>query len=165
MNYYALVILLIFATYAFIIYKKFGILPSISQSYYEFEKLNFSSAFVLFAWSVSFFVILMQALNPYLWQTKLILIGAAAFLAAVPIAALYRQKQIGAIHYACSVIAIGAGFAAIIRQDWPHWYAFVPLALYIGLIIWMKKTKLANFTFWTELAAAGFIFLRLLIKP
>jgi len=164
LNYISIVQILIFTVYLFIVFKKFGVLPSISQSFYEFEKVKYSSAFVIFSWSIGggmFF----QSVYDWKESTEMIFLVSGFLLCVVSIASMYRIKKVGTIHYLVSVGAICSGFWAIINQDWPHWYGFVPLAVFIGFVVWMKVKKIANFTTWAEVAAFYSIFVRLIFKP
>lgn len=164
MNYISLSQVIIFFVYLYIVKRKFGILPSISQSYYEFLKLKYSVAFVIFTWSIALGMFL-QTVYDFKLYTEFVFIFSGIFMAFLGIAAPFRQKEVNVYHYVCSVIAIATGFLALIIQDWPKWYAFIPLPLYVASIVWMKKKKWINFTWWTEVAAFSIIFARLLIRP
>ena len=45
---------LVFTLYTVIILKTFGVLPSISDSYYALKKHNLSTLFTLFCWGTAF---------------------------------------------------------------------------------------------------------------
>jgi hypothetical protein len=162
MNYVSLAQVAVFVAYLFITISYFGVLNSISQSYYEFGKKGYSTAFVIFLWSISL-GLLLQLIYDYNTKAKILFVFTAFFLAVVPIAANYMDRRTGIIHGVSTITAIALGFGIIIVQDWPNWYAFLPIVCYGASMILTRRWN--NFTWWTEVFAFACIFSRLLLKP
>jgi hypothetical protein len=163
MNYVSLAQVVIFTTYLFIVVGYFGVLDSISKSYYEFGKRGYSTAFVIFLWSICLGLILQQWVYTYKEITSMLFVITAFFLAVVPITGNYMDKRAGPIHYISSVMSIALGFLIIIVEDWPSWKGFIPLVAYGSTVMLTRKWN--NFTWWTEVFAFACIFSRLLFKP
>jgi len=159
-NYIALVQLLLAAAYCFYIYKRYGILDSISASYYKLLHDNKSRDFVIFSWGVGLPMFLY--IYQYVWQAQLCFMLAGFFLCVVGIASAYKESFVDKIHNLGSVGAIVLGFAGIIFQD--HWWGLIPLVAFIAASVYMIAKKVDNKTWWVEIAAIVCIFVRLIIK-
>ena len=157
-NYIALVQLLLAAAYCFYIYKRYGVLYSISSSYYKLLGDNRSRDFVIFTWSVGLPMFLYYQ---YVWQAQLCFMLAGFFLCVVGIASAYKESFVDKIHNLGSVGAIVLGFAGIVFQD--HWWGLIPLVAFIIASIYIWK-KVDNKTWWVEVSALVYIFVRLIIK-
>jgi len=118
-------------------------LPSISDSYYEFEKINNSRMFVVFTWTVGGLIVFGQYVYEFKELTDWILIASGTFMMAIGIAAPFRQKEVNVYHYTFSIIAMSGAMAATITEGWPVYdhftfkvlllmlWALFPLAAYL----------------------------------
>lgn len=125
-------------------------LSSISDSWYEFKKKDYSSAFNFFTAGVG---IPMWFQYAYMESTGAILcfIFAGAALFWVGVASTFRDKSVDRIHYACAVGSIALGFIALFFEygKWAYW----PLGVFVVLVGIIRLTKINNSTTWIEVAA------------
>jgi hypothetical protein len=149
-----------FTTYLAITVNYFGVLPSISESFYRWQERDYSSAFVWFAAGICVLMFL-QSAQPYKEWTKLILAGSGFFLMCVSIAANYKQKKVGIIHNIVTGLSMAGGFAANIVEF--GWWAAIPIALFAGSLFFIIKYVKEDKTWWWECAGFGCIMMLFLI--
>jgi len=158
MNYIALAQLLLAAGYCLFIFKKYGVLNSISASYYKRLEDNNSRDFVIFCWGLGLPMFLYQPV----WQAQLCFMLAGFLLCIVGIASHYKEKFVDKIHNVGSFGAIVLGFAGIVFQD--HLWSIPTVVLFLVSCLLIIKKRVSNRTWWVEVAAIVCIFGRLIIK-
>ena len=128
----------IFFTYLTLITIRYGILPSISDSYYNMKHP---------AW----FTLAMfgTGLPIAFYAESGLLFFAGAFIAAVGSAPAFRKELQGKVHVVCAIGGIILGLMACIF-NYNNWIA--PLIFIVFFII-ATLTKLRNRTWWIEIAA------------
>ena len=159
----ALIMLDIFSLYVGFITYKYGVLHSISQSYYELRKTNKDIYFTLFCWAMAACSIMLFAvLEPDYPSKAPLFFGSAAGLAFVGAARAFYESLTDIVHYVGAGLGFGLAIVAIFLmtpQDGVAWTILmasilVPLAgfaLNIKHLIW-----------WAELWLFLMIFLGLL---
>jgi len=145
MIYPLLLEIVLFTTYLLLIVRKYGVLGSISESYYTLPR-NKNYLFTIFMMSIGIINILTG--NIYL-----VLSGAG--LAFTGVAAQYRNRITNAVHYIGAVIGYALGCLAIS----PFFLVFIVILSAI-----LKQTVIENKTWWTEVIAFYLIMIGLLIK-
>ncbi len=165
MNYLALFNILSFVIFWGIRFKS-GVPPSLSADYYRLQAKGKSHYFDIFfsvtGVSMWFYGVYHKYYHAY---TLMLLAVAGIFLVVVMLAPFFKIAKVATWHYIGAYGAIGFGFWAVTFQYWSTpVIALIPLALFVGTVILLKVNKVPNFTTWVELAAAGCIFTRLLIK-
>jgi|SRR5690606_2708318 len=138
MNIITSVQLLIWTVYGLVVLLKFGWIPSLSHSHYEWKKEGWPRAFELpmafvgaLMWTYGFY-------NYEFWAQ--VMIACSGFgLCAVAIASEFQNEEdeeVGPIHYVGAVTAILFGFAGIKYQyglEWGLWMFGVYLVICGGL--------------------------------
>lgn len=140
---------IVFISYILYVYFKFGILPSISDSYY---KENNKALFTLFIWSIA--IPLMIIGNSGL------MFFAGSFLAFVGAAPAFREELEGKIHVIGAVGGIAFGFASMILDS--HQYILPAIMVIFTLFFTLRKIK--NHTWWIEIMAFSLNIIGLLIR-
>jgi len=145
-----LIMFIVFCVYFFYIKKQFGILDSISNSFYELEKRKRNSGwwFMAFAWGLGFPMIVFLYISVWF----IIPILCVLLLGAAP---QFKRKLTNTVHV---FGALGSLVSALILIGilFGNWWCLVGVALQmtftlaIGLL---KVYKVKNFTTWTETAA------------
>jgi hypothetical protein len=144
----------VFTTYIVSIYLKYGVLKSISASYY---KIRHKSEFTLFMWSLAFTVIIVGSTGwMFLCGAGLAFVGAAA--------AFEEEKTTRLVHMVGAVVGITAGFISL----WLDFdmFAFIPImiacsgSMYFITLIFKSNT----FIWWVEILSFVLIFIGLIIK-
>ena len=134
------------------IVRKGGILPSISESWYEVD----TRIFTWFTFGVGLPMLLygmVDGLNEYV---ELLLVLSGASLIGVGCCPTFKNGGIfNVIHYVCALMAIIFGFTAGMFQafQWGLW-SFIVFA--IAAII-LKLFKIKNYTWWVEVFAFALI--------
>lgn len=159
---------IIFLTYIIFIVNKFGIIHSISESWYKLED-KLKPLFTFFCWGIGF---------PMIWQMKSMLTGVMElsdiffFLSLIGFifvgaAAMFKSKgaYTNIIHYAGSVVGI---FSALIGLGiqynlWILLYIGIPLGVII-LLLSKFTSKIKHPIFWLEILASIVILIGLWIK-
>lgn len=131
---------LAFTVYVLYIVKKFGVLPSISESWYSEGKMKY--LFVIFIISISVPTLL-------LFHYSLWFLASGGFLLAVAFAPAFKSNDriVGVIH---STGTIGG----IVFALWPlvtHGI-YIPAILCVIFSILLERLKIANTTWWVEIA-------------
>jgi len=143
----------IFITYLTFVISKYGILNTISESYYKLsEAMNF--LFTLFCWGVGFPL--------FIGHPQALFIASGTFLSFVGAAAMYRMddKATQIIHTTGAIGSILFGFLGL----GIHLHVWYPFILYLLSIIAIKILKIKNPTWWIETFAFIFIILGLIFK-
>lgn len=151
--------LLIFVVLSFIGYlsfivNRYGVLPSISDSYYEMKNDNLfgGGLFTLFIWSLSFPLIIVG-------NTSLMFF-AGAFLAFVGAATAFKDlKMTRRVHTIGAVGGIGFGFLSMVLDFQLNEITY--FMLLASLILYLLKIK--NLIWWVEVLAFVLIILGLFI--
>jgi hypothetical protein len=134
----------IFFGYVGYIWSKYGILPSISESYYVLPNKQ-KQLFTLFCWGIAFPAIIIGGVFT---KTPLMLLAGSGIV-FVGAAAAFKQKVTKTIHF------IGAAIGVILSQvsiayDF-HYYILNIIFLAVGLFVIFKKYK--SKIWWIEIAA------------
>ncbi len=138
-----------FISYLVYIAIKYGILPSMSASYYALRDAGNKWMFIIFMYYLAISLLLVASLNPHLHAWTFFVAGSAA--AFVGIAARYRDKMDERIHVgaAYSLIIFNLlGIGLVFSNFWPT-YIFIVL----GLVMAIFKEKIKNFGYWIEVLA------------
>ena len=139
----------IFTAYLLWCYFMFGILKSVSASYYELAKMNKGFIFTLVLWGFSLPVMIA---GDSAW---FFLAGSAIFF--VGAAPEYKYKLEGDVHYAAAVLSILFGLIGIVdKGDWE-----IALGLAVGIAL-LRLVK--NYTYWQELLAFNGITLYIILR-
>lgn len=142
MEFLFLFMVVVFCTYVTCIGLKYGILPSISESYYVLPK-NYKPLFTLFCWAFAFPAII-------LGSTPLMFFAGAG-ICFVGAAAAFKEKMTKEVHYGgamvgiiCSQLSIGLDF---------HFYYINAFFIITAALIILLKKYLSNTTWWIEIDA------------
>jgi len=136
--------MLVFVLYVSFLWIRFGVLPSISESYYRLpKKLKFLFTFFCWGFALPALIIGISLTNNYL------MFFAGAGIAFVGVAAAFKEGLAKRIHNIGAVVGIASSQASI-AYDFHMYYVnliFLTLAAIIYFII--KK----NSVWWIELVA------------
>lgn len=127
---------------------KYGIQPSISDSYYALSKKT-KFLFTLALWSFAIPIVIISN-NGFLFFS-------GSFICVVAAAQNFKDKFVGKVHYASAVIGILLGMLALVISY--NMYLFPLLFVIISVILKLLKTK--NLTWWVEITAITCIYLSL----
>jgi hypothetical protein len=123
---YAITSLVIFTLYIGFILAKYGLLKSVSASYYALhDKALFSASLLVFSLSAMFAV------------ESLLMFIAGSGICFVAFAPQYKIKFIGDVHYMAATLGIVFGFAQL--AVWGYWPLVVPML--ISLLVFIKFSK------------------------
>jgi hypothetical protein len=139
-----------FISYITFVWSKFGVLDSISDSYY---KINNKALFTLFIWSIAIPVMIIG-------NTTLMFL-AGSFLAFVGAAPAFKEKTEGEVHVIGAVGGILLGFLSL----WLDFHMPIFLIIFIIFLLYALPKKLSKWldiewlngikhhTWWVEIAA------------
>ena len=147
-------VVLSFVGYISFIINRYGVLPSISESYYKMKNDNLfgGGLFTLFIWSLSFPLIIVG-------NTSLMFF-AGAFLAFVGAATAFKDlKMTRRVHNIGAIGGIGFGFLSMIIDFKLNEITY--FMLLASLILYLLKIK--NLIWWVEVLAFVLIILGLFI--
>ena len=150
--------LLVFILYIVIILKIFGVLPSISDSYYALKKHNILALFTFFCWGTAFpLMIHWIELVPDDWNfLPFLACGSLMFVGASP---AFRDLELER-----KVHSISAVICAIAAYTWTFLYGSIFLGInFILLSAVLYFILKRNKTYWLELIAFINIYTQLLI--
>jgi len=140
--------LLVFISYMAFIISRYGILASISDSYYRLPK-NLSFLFTLFCWgfAIPLTIIGLQLTDNFL------MFFAGSGIVFVGAAAAFKETMTEKVHYVGA--AIGISFAQLSTAFDFHMYYVNIFFLVSILIILLGKIlgKIKNYVWWIELVA------------
>lgn len=128
---------IIFFGYIALVWIKFGILPSISDSYYYFKKIP----------GLFFFAMFGTGLPITIFAETGLLFFAGSFIVLVGAAGAFRQELIGKVHVIGAVGSIVLGMVSI-WVDYGYWYISVGFALMTFLLTFFR---IKNHTWWIEI--------------
>lgn len=135
----------IFLSYIGFVVYRFGVLPSISESWHRLEPLRKSYLFTLFCWSLSI-LMLFQTNETTAWffasGAGLALVGAATMFKS---GGVYTDK----VHYAGAVIGIQSTLIGL-GVEYDNW---IPMVVFIGISVTLGAFKIQNKIWWTEIVA------------
>lgn len=149
--------MLIFLLYVGFITYKFGVLPSISDSWYELKPLKLGFLFTLFCWSIGF---LLVTYSGYTNTPFFFLSGAGLCFVGVATAFKIKKSTERRIHVIGANVCVLSALVGL-WVDFHLWY-FLPLFLLCYLIL--KLLKIKNIIWWVEITAFVLILIGLLIK-
>lgn len=147
-------VVLSFVGYISFIINRYGVLPSISESYYKMKNDNLfgGGLFTLFIWSLSFPLIIVG-------NTSLMFF-AGAFLAFVGAATAFKDLEMTKrVHTIGAVGGIGFGFLSMVLDFQLNEITY--FMLLASLILYLLKIK--NLIWWVEVLAFVLIILGLFI--
>ena len=146
----------VFISYIVLITYRFGVLPSISESWYKLQLLRSSYQFTLFCWSLSI-LMLFQTNETTAW-----FFASGTGLAIVGSATMFKWKGIltEKIHYLGSFIAIASALIGL-GVEYNNW---IPTAVFIAIGVTLNAFKIKNRIWWTEITAFMCIILGLLFR-
>lgn len=147
-------VVLFFVGYISFIVNRYGVLPSISGSYYKMkdDKLFGGSLFTLFIWSLSLPLIIIG-------DTPLMFF-AGAFLSFVGAASAFKDlKMTKRVHNIGAIGGIGFGFLSMIIDF--QLFELTYFMVVLSLSLFLLKTK--NLIWWVEILAFVLIILGLFI--
>ena len=142
--------ILIFTVYLLSILLLYGVLPSISDSYYHLPdnlKLLFSFSLIGFAFPI------------VLYDNKVLNFVAGGLICFVAVSPEFKLVYEGDIHYICAVGGVLFGMLSlwINYKGWKYVVGFILLAVVIIL-------TLPNATWWVEVLAFYTILIRLMLN-
>jgi hypothetical protein len=127
-------------TYLTVVVIKFGIQPSISESYYRWHR-NVNIIFTLALWAFAMPIILVS--------TSGFLFFAGSFICVVGTAQNFKNPFEGKAHAVSAIVGISLGMASLII-DYHNWVAPIIFATFS---IFAYLVKIKNLTWWVEVAA------------
>ena len=137
-----------FVGYVSTVWAKFGVLPSISDSFYAW-KGQWCWLFTLFCWIMTFTILPIEP-NPFFFFT-------AAGLGFVGAAAQIKDKFVEKVHVKGAVIGISAGLLGI-GFTYGDWWLVISALIIAGLI---KLFKIKNDIWWIEITAYSAVIISL----
>lgn len=141
---------IVFILYIGMIVKRYGILPSISDSWYKLPKGQ-KWLFTAFLWIFSFPLMI-------IYQTP-ILFAAGAFICLVGVNPKFKEKMDEFVHSFAAYTGIGLGMLSLII-DFKMYYMVVLFAL-IATTIQLEE-NIKNKVWWQEIAAITTILISLM---
>lgn len=140
--------------YLSFIISKFGILPSISDSWYELEEKKIGFLFTLFLWAMGF-TMFFQTMGDsglfFLSGAGLMFTGAATE---------FKLASVKRIHYFGALSGLVAPLAGI----WYEYHNWIPLAIAVSSIIVLKLINFKDNFFWIEISLILSIMIGFLMK-
>lgn len=124
--------LLVFVLYVGYIYRKFGVLTSISASFYKLQPSGKAGLFTLFCFLLGFpmFMYATTAPGAFFLSMMLCFTGAATD---------YEEKTTNIVHFTGAAFGIIGAVIGISIQFWPFYWLFFILGWRIAYI-WMSHT-------------------------
>ena len=139
----------IFIAYLIYIYSRFGILSSISESYYKLKEAGNKWLFIIFMYSIGICLLLVASFNlqPMVWTFFLAGSGAAF----VGIAAQYRDNMTEQVHIGATLTLIFfslLGLGLVFGSWWPTYFLIVG-----SLVMLVLKPLIKQHGYWVEVLA------------
>ena len=141
---------LIFISYISFIVSKYGVIPSISESYYRLP-YSLKILFTLFIWGLAVPIMIVAS-------TPLMLL-ACGFICVVGVTQTFKLKLVGAIHSLAAIIGIGIGVLSLFFE---FRTPLTAIAIIIGIAL-LNIFKVNNKTWWSEIIAFTLILLSLFL--
>lgn len=138
----------VFVAYIAYIWTKYGVLDSISESYYVLPN-PIKHLFTFFLWTIAVpMMFIVNSVDHADWW----LFGSCACLVFCGAAAEYKNNLTNVVHF------IGAGGGIIFAlAGLVHQGIAAPLILMVATIVVLYKYKVSNKTWWIEIAAFVYI--------
>jgi hypothetical protein len=143
----------IFVFYNTWIWKRYGILPSMSASYYKLKEdkrlgKHGKTLFLAFCWSLGALMLAVSSMY-YMYDAVGFLFASGAGLIFTGTAAAFEEEMTGVVHYTGATVSIGAAFVGLwlIAGLWPIGAVF----LLVSGVFYMLKLK--NIILWMEYLA------------
>lgn len=149
-----ILVVLSFVGYISFIVNRYGVLPSISESYYKMKDDNLfgGGLFTLFIWSLSLPLIIIGSTS--------LMFFAGAFLAFVGAATAFKDlKMTRRVHNIGAIGGIGFGFLSMIIDF--QLFELTYFMVVLSLTLFLLKTK--NLIWWIEILAFILIIIGLFI--
>ena len=129
-----------FTAYVAAIWIKFGVLPSISESYYRLKKLQ-----------KSFFTLAMfgTGLPITIYAEGGLMFFAGAGICFVGAAPAFREDMTGRVHVIGAVGGIVLGLLSL----WLDYSLWIPQVVFAGLTFFLTFFRVRNHTWWIEILA------------
>lgn len=163
-NAIALFQLVLFSTYLGVVADRFGVLPSISDSYYKWrqdDKLKWLFEVVLIITGLSmWFYGLYDFYGDIITQVAIATSGYCLMMVAV--APAFKKDSVETIHSVGAVLSIVAGFVAVGFQ-YGLWWGVGLLGIFLLICATLRLLKITNYTWWIEIVAFYIILGRLMI--
>lgn len=146
---------LVFITYVLFIIYRFGVLPSISESWYKLKPLNLGILFTFFCWGIGLPMVFRNTgISPFFFIS-----GAAICFTGVATAFKLQYGIEKIVHAAGAIICVIAGLIAL----WVDYNLWLPSAVFLGGFLIIKSAKIKNEIWWIEIYSfvvilAGLIF-------
>ena len=136
---------LVFVSYIGYIIYRFGVLPSISESWYKLEPLRTSFLFTLFCWALSS-LMLFQTNETTAW-----FFASGAGLAFVGTATMFKWSgaYTDKIHGLGAVVGISSALIGL-GVEYNNW---IPTAVFVAIGASLSAFKAKNTIWWIEIAA------------
>lgn len=147
-----LISFLTITTYLIVIYFLFGILPSISDSYYKLKNKAIFSLVLMFT---AFPLIILSS-------TGLMFFAGSALIFVASAPAFMSNKLVRDVHVYSAYSVVLLSILSIII-DYQMWYLALPLVM-LSLATSFKIITISNRVYWLELIALEQIFLTLYIN-
>lgn len=148
-----IVSLIIFTTYLIWIISKYGLLPSISDSYYKLKEDKLDFVFTLFIWYVSLSTI-------FIASTPL-MFGAGSLIAFVGAATAFKDDNLTKkVHTISAISGILFGIMSLLLEFNDYIFPVIFLNLFLIIVISNPKNKI----YWVEIVAFYSIYFSLLIN-
>jgi hypothetical protein len=129
----------IVASYLFFVYQKYGVLPSISDSWYRLKEENWHSLFTIFIWGITLSLLPLITYSPWFF-------ASAGLLGFVGVATAFKEDGIDKAHGAAAIGGIVFALFALLTQG--IWLPTVATVLICG---YLRLKKINNLTFWVEI--------------
>lgn len=136
--------LVVFVSYITGILLRYGVLPSVSDSYYHLPK-KWNLLFTLFCWGFALPAIIIGVDL----TDNFLMFFAGGGIAFVGAAAAFKEKLTGKVHVAGALVGIISSQLSI-AFDFKMFYVNILFLVLAGLI---KILKIKNETYWIELLA------------
>lgn len=141
----------IFLMYTAFIGLRYGVRPSISDSYYSLPNgLKFLFTAFIWLFAIAFII---SAATP-------VMFCAGSFLCFVGASQDFKDKFEGRTHFAAAYAGIGTGMLSLVTE-FHNWIAPACFGLIVAVIV---LSKMKNRTWWIECAAFGTIIISIFIR-
>ena len=149
MNTTVIILGITFVTYLVYIYYRFGILDSISESYYKLKEAGNKWLFIVFMYVLASCLLLIASFNLHPMAWTFFLAGSGA--AFVGIAAQYRDNMTETWHIAATLALIFfslLGLGLLFGSWWPSYFLIVG-----ALVMLIMKPLIKKHGYWVEVLA------------
>lgn len=135
----------VFIAYILFILYRFGILPSISHSWYKLKPLNRGYLFTFFCWSIGFIMLFYNTgKSPFFFLS-----GAGLIFTGAATAFKTHHSTERIVHFVGATTCVAAALMAL-WIDYGMWYY---ITFYAPIYIIFKLIKFKNYIWWVEIIA------------